>query len=191
MASLITVDLDSTHLKIFHEGLVEDADEVAETYRKHALREELRGIVKALEVDHTDRGRDTDIANDTSDVLLRWIRREGMTRTDQREIALFVAELRWRTFTKFQNKVPEYILTIDESGDLFVVDELTRVYASYVRVKLLCRNLRLVKVESYVAYRERCYERMAVHLARCEGIQRFHATVISQITARDVVVNGV
>ncbi|KAK3289295.1 hypothetical protein CYMTET_3257 [Cymbomonas tetramitiformis] len=143
MQSLITIDLNSTHLKIFREGLIQDADEVAESYRKHALREELCDILTGLEVDHTNRDRDADIANDTSGILLRWIRNKGITQTDRREITLLVAKLRWRTSVDFQKEAPKYVSMIDESGDLSVLDELTFVYAFYIRVKLLCGNLYL------------------------------------------------
>ncbi|KAK3253408.1 hypothetical protein CYMTET_37407 [Cymbomonas tetramitiformis] len=190
MQPLITVGLNSTHRKIIRKGLIQDADEVAESYRKHVIREELCGILNTLEVDHTDRDGDAIIANDTSSVLLRWIRKEGITRTDRQEITLFVAKLRWQTSADFQKEAPKYISMIDESGDLSVVDELTIVYAIYIRVKLLCMNLHLTKVELYVTRRERRCERMALYLARCEAIQRFHASVRSQLTARDVVFDG-
>ncbi|KAK3282499.1 hypothetical protein CYMTET_9774 [Cymbomonas tetramitiformis] len=50
---------------------MQDADEVAESYRKYVIRVELHNILNRLEVDYTDRNRDAVIANDTSGVLMR------------------------------------------------------------------------------------------------------------------------
>ncbi|KAK3249530.1 hypothetical protein CYMTET_41042 [Cymbomonas tetramitiformis] len=83
---------------------MQDADEVAESYRKYVIRVELHNILNRLEVDYTDRNRDAVIANDTSGVLMRWIKKDGITRADRREITLVVAKLRWRTSKDFQQK---------------------------------------------------------------------------------------
>ncbi|KAK3289877.1 hypothetical protein CYMTET_2672 [Cymbomonas tetramitiformis] len=57
---------------------MQDADEVAESYRKYVIRVELHNILNRLEVDYTDRNRDAVIANDTSGVLMRRVEEKAV-----------------------------------------------------------------------------------------------------------------